>query len=751
MGMRTAIAKIALFTTIPIRHKLTVVMVIATATSVVLSCLGILLSDVLLFRNYLRRDLSALATIIAGNSTAALEFDERQTAVKVLDSLRARPHVVEACIYDAANMLFARYARPDSGAACPAPAAGAGENFTVGDLTLIRPIALRGVRIGTLVLLYDLGEITQRVALYGPIVLGLLIASSFIAFGMSSRLRDGITSPIAELASVAGSVYATRNYSLRAKKVSNDELGTLVDSFNEMLAVIEYRDEELQRALLVREEALLDAGTARDLLHTTLNSIGEGVVSTNLEGRIVFANPAAGSMLLRKQNDLAGNALSEAMPLFCEVGGARLEISALRSGAGQIATGEAALRVRGRPDLPIEYMATAIRSNEGVVYGSVVAFRDLTARRKAEAASRLLAAIVESSDDGIIGQDLTGTITSWNGGAEKIFGYKAEEMIGRHTSLLTSLGKTDEMIELLGRIGKGGCFEQYRASRCTKAKVRIHVSITASPLYDATGRIIGDSRICRDITNEVVAAEKLERLNIDLGRTNDDLEHFAFVASHDLQEPLRMIAVYSQLLIQSYPREHMANGKLYVDNIVEGTKRMKELLADLLSYTEIGCREDLSEEPVDLNTILQRVKQNLKASIDTTRALVETSTLPCVRGREAHFIPLFQNLLSNAIKYRGKAAPHIRVSVNRTEEGSTFAVSDNGIGIDPQFHEKIFVPFKRLHGQAIPGTGIGLAICQRVTERYGGRIWVESVEGRGAKFFFTIPAHLLVEDVNHAS
>ena len=135
MGMRTAIAKIALFTTIPIRHKLTVVMVIATATSVVLSCLGILLSDVLLFRNYLRRDLSALATIIAGNSTAALEFDERQTAVKVLDSLRARPHVVEACIYDAANMLFARYARPDSGAACPAPTAEAGENFTVGDLT----------------------------------------------------------------------------------------------------------------------------------------------------------------------------------------------------------------------------------------------------------------------------------------------------------------------------------------------------------------------------------------------------------------------------------------------------------------------------------------------------------------------------------------------------------------------------------------------------------------------------------------
>ena len=740
MGIRTRIANISSFTNIPIRQKLTVLMVIATATSILLSGLGILFSDVLLFRNYLRRDLSALATIIAGNSTAALEFYDRRTAAKVLDSLRARPHVVEACTYGADSALFARYARPDAIGTCPPPAAETGEHFTFNRLTLTRPIMLRGARIGTLVVLYDLGEIDQRIAIYGAIVMAMLIASSSVAFLMSSRLRDVIMSPIASLAAVAGSVSATRNYSLRAKKESNDELGTLADGFNEMLAGIQYRDEELQKALVAREEALLDAKTTRDFLHTTLNSITEGVVFTDLESRIVFANHACNRMLHRRENELAALPLSEAMPLFSEVNNIRVQFPALNRPAEEIATGEAVLRILGQQDLPIEYSTAAIRSKEGVLSGSVIVYRDLTERRKAEATSRLLSAIVESSDDAIIGQDLTGTITSWNGGAEQIFGYSADEMVGRHASLLIVPGKTDEMVDILGRIGNGERIERFRASRCTKGNVLLRVAITVSPLHDAAGRIIGASKICRDITNEVVAAEKLECLNTDVRRTNDDLERFAFVASHDLQEPLRMIAVYSQLLIQSSPEEQLANGKSYVDNIVDGTKRMKELLTDLLTYTEIGGRQDVPEQSVDLNTILRRVKQNLKASIDATRAMIDAAPLPSVRGREAHFVPLFQNLLANSIKYRSAEAPHIKVSVSQTEDGSTFTIADNGIGIDPQFHEKIFVPFKRLHGAAIPGTGIGLAICQRVTERYGGRIWVESAEGRGAKFIFTIPS-----------
>jgi len=258
-----------------------------------------------------------------------------------------------------------------------------------------------------------------------------------------------------------------------------------------------------------------------------------------------------------------------------------------------------------------------------------------------------------------------------------------------------------------------------------------------SPLYDAVGRIIGASKIARDITGRVHAAERLARLNTELQRSNEDLERFAFVASHDLQEPLRMITVYSQLLVRTYAAALDDKAATFVDNIVGGTERMRELLADLLAYTEVGAKRELPVEAVDLDDIMEIVRQNLKASIGDSNAVVTADHLPTIGAYRAHFVSLFQNLIGNAIKYRGSQPPRIHVSVERTVGQFRFAVADNGLGIEPEYFEKIFVAFKRLHGQTIPGTGIGLAICQRVVERYGGRIWVESQPGLGSTFIFT--------------
>ena len=203
-----------------------------------------------------------------------------------------------------------------------------------------------------------------------------------------------------------------------------------------------------------------------------------------------------------------------------------------------------------------------------------------------------------------------------------------------------------------------------------------------------------------------------------------------------------MITVYSQLLAKAYPSKPEDDANMFVEYILGGTRRMRELLADLLAYSEIGMRPELPRSEVDLNTVFENVRENLRAAIDDSGAVVTADKLPALMAHEGYFVSLFQNLIGNAIKYRSAQPPHIHVSIRKDEEHMIFAVTDNGIGIEAEYREKIFAPFKRLHGKDIPGTGIGLAICQRIVERYGGRIWVESEPGKGAAFFFTLPRHL---------
>ncbi len=200
-----------------------------------------------------------------------------------------------------------------------------------------------------------------------------------------------------------------------------------------------------------------------------------------------------------------------------------------------------------------------------------------------------------------------------------------------------------------------------------------------------------------------------------------------------------MITSYSQLLVKGYRGQLDGEAGVCVDFITKGAKRMRDLLADLLSYTETGADKAEADAAIDLNTLVQTVKENLKAAIEESSAVVTSGELPTISGHNARFVQLFQNLIGNAIKYRRVSPPRIHVSAEQRNDEWCFAVSDNGIGIEPEYYQTIFGVFKRLHGQTIPGTGIGLAICQRVVARYGGRIWVESQVGHGATFYFTLP------------
>lgn len=242
----------------------------------------------------------------------------------------------------------------------------------------------------------------------------------------------------------------------------------------------------------------------------------------------------------------------------------------------------------------------------------------------------------------------------------------------------------------------------------------------------------------RDVTERRSVEEKLRKQAEELERSNQELEQFGYVASHDLQEPLRLVTGYVQLLARRYQGELDEDADEFIGYTLEGTERMRNLLADLLAYSQVGTS---SKEfaPVALEETLRRVTDNLQLVIEANNVVITHEPLPSVLADETQMMQLFQNLIGNAIKFRGKEPPRIHIGVRQVEERWLIFVRDNGIGIDPKYTEQVFVIFQRLHKpDQYPGTGIGLAIARKIVERHGGRIWVDSESGRGATFYFTL-------------
>ena len=234
-------------------------------------------------------------------------------------------------------------------------------------------------------------------------------------------------------------------------------------------------------------------------------------------------------------------------------------------------------------------------------------------------------------------------------------------------------------------------------------------------------------------------ARKLERSNSELERSNAELEKFAYIASHDLQEPLSLVSNYIQLLEMRFKSELGQDGKEFIELAVESVHHMQTLIDDLLAYSRVGSHGNPCQ-PIELGTLLNRVLKNLYSAIDATQASITFDKFPIIMGDETQLIQLFQNLIGNAIKFRGEELPTVHIGVKKLAKAWQFSVQDNGIGLDLAFSDRIFQVFQRLHTrEEYTGTGIGLAICKKIVERHGGKIWVESTPGKGAKFFFTIP------------
>jgi PAS domain S-box-containing protein len=390
-------------------------------------------------------------------------------------------------------------------------------------------------------------------------------------------------------------------------------------------------------------------------------------------------------------------------------------------------------------EFPVEISLSPLETPGGILVSSSI--RDVSERRKAEEQRARLAAIVASSSDAIVGKTLDGTITSWNEGAHRLFGYTAEEIVGQSIGLLVPPSRSDEEAEILVRLARGERIEQLETVRKTKSGREIDVSVTTSPVRDSRGIIVGAAKVARDVTARRRAEEAVARAKDAAEAASRELEAFSYSVAHDLRAPLRGMNGFAQVLLDTYRARLDAEGQDYLQEILQNAQKMGELIDGLLSLARV-TRSELRREHVNLSALAREVAGQLAAAEPARQV-----DLRVHEGLTADADPrlvraLLENLLGNAWKFTAKSgASRIELGATGPHEACSFFVRDNGAGFDMAYAGKLFAPFQRLHTtEEFPGTGIGLATVQRIVHRHGGQVRAEGAVGAGATFSFTLPA-----------
>ncbi len=363
--------------------------------------------------------------------------------------------------------------------------------------------------------------------------------------------------------------------------------------------------------------------------------------------------------------------------------------------------------------------------------------------------TRILESILASMSEGVVVADETGKFLVFNPAAERMVGIgKINADPGQwpkgygvfHPNTTTPYPFNE--LPLVRAIQGEECDEVELYIRNPKVPEGVLISVSGRPVRDEQGTLKKGVIVFHDITERKRAEEVLKRTAAELARSNTELEQFAYVASHDLQEPLRMVASFTTLLERRYKGKLDADADEFIAHAVNGAKRMQVLINDLLRYSRVTTQER-PIQPADSAAALNRALANLKIAMEETGTQVTRDSLPGINADPTQLTRLFQNLISNAIKFRRSEPPRIHVSAWQEQQKWIFSVRDNGIGIAPEHADRIFLIFQRLHTRSeYAGTGIGLAICKKIVERHGGEIWVESQPGKGSVFSFTIPFEL---------
>ena len=508
-----------------------------------------------------------------------------------------------------------------------------------------------------------------------------------------------------------------------------------------------------------------------------LNQVNDAIIGTNSNFQIIYWNTGAEKMYGFTEDEVLGEKSTELLRPIYKTGERERIINELE----QNGISKSIIRTKHKNGrvIVVEANSSRLTDESGATSGYVVVYRDVTESKKAEEILKRQAGLIDLSFDAIIVGKFDGGIESWNRGAEELYGYSEDEARGHVINELLSTDFPVSWSKIEEKLNAGGIWEgelQHRTKYGDKVIVLSRIQVIngedgSKMLLESNRNITHRKHIEmhnknlleeeRQLTEELTATnEELQATTEELQTSNDELilaqnslrdminklkisnrelEQFAYVASHDLQEPLRMVSSFTQLLERRYKDKLDDDANDYIGFIVEGAQRMKNLIDDLLAFSRLNttAREF---EVVLMDVALDDVLINLKAYMRDHNAQIGHDTLPTIKGDPIQINQLLQNLIANAIKFQGDKPPQIQISAQEYGDKWLFSVKDNGIGIDKKHQDQIFSIFKRLHTrQDYEGTGIGLSICKRIVERHGGHIWVESELGEGSTFYFTIP------------
>ncbi len=774
-----------IFRNMTIKYKLMTIVIAACTTGLVLAGIAFLGWERDSIRNNMVKVMSARAAMLSENCKASLTFQDSKDAEKVLQALHVDSSMILGSIYNGNNELFATYYRDkNTNPVTPTEFKKASVVFDNDSLIVFAPIILDNEIIGTICLQSDLNSIHESLMHGIQIIITVIIISLLAVFLVSARLQAVISTPILSLAGVAKAVSEKKDYSARAVKQSDDEIGSLIDAFNEMLEQIQERDSELivakqelevkveertvelskaneqmTKEITDRRKAQEDLTQLLSLHSATLESTTDGILVVDLNGKVASYNQKflqlwqiSESLAATKDFDKILTSvldqlinpekfISEVKRLYSNPLASSLDIVEFKDG-----------RVYERCSQP--------QRIDNKVVGRVWSFRDVTDKKIAERAlkesKQMLQIVMNNIPQFIFWKDRNLTYLGCNSNFAKAAGFsKPEEVVG----------KTDN--DLAWKKEEAASYREYDNKVMDTNMPQYHIieqqkqadgkqawiDTNKIPLHDANGNVVGILGSYEDITDRKKAEEEKEKLNHELEEANQEMKNFVYIASHDLREPLRKVAAFGDMLQKSLGGKLESEDAENLQFMIDGAQRMNKMIEGLLVYSRVSTKTN-PPEVVDLNEIVKQLQQ-LELSIvlqEKQVAMEIPESLPSVAADPVQIRQLMQNLIANGIKYQAKGnIPSITITSKWTGNGTVrINVTDNGIGIKPEYQQAIFVMFKRLHSRSeYEGTGIGLAVCKKIVERHGGQIGIESEYGKGCTFWFTMPVAVTAKVVEN--
>ena len=531
----------------------------------------------------------------------------------------------------------------------------------------------------------------------------------------------------------------------------SDDLQTRLAASDSRIAELESRlaeaEETLQAIRTGQVDALVVSGPEGDQIFALegadhayrilVEEMQEGTVTFDESGLILYANRQFSSMIRMPVENIVGCRIQRFVPLNRQAAFSALlaEVDHSRQRS------ELMLLTHDGAQVPVNISLNRVET--GGIRTVCAVITDLTEQRHYEAMVKdgeLSRSILDQAAESIVVIDARGKILRISESARKLAG---RDVLLRHFDSAFPFWERDQRVDAqrlltAARLNNGIRSLEVMLRHTDRGDSTLLLSV--GPLWSNSRDLLGCVVTLTDISERKASEQAVGRQAHELERINNDLKQFAYAVSHDLREPIRIVANFSQLLAKKYTNRFDEQADEYIRHTVNAAHRLEALMDALLAYTQTAETRQTVEAPLDANDVLAKTINLLDTAITETGAHIESEPLPMLWVEEVHLQQLFQNLISNSLKYRGDVPLRIQVTAQPGKDMWTLTVSDNGIGINPQYHEHIFGLFKRLHGGSkYSGSGMGLAICQKIVERYKGRIWVESEPGRGSKFLFTLP------------